>query len=99
MSILNKINEQLKYYTIDIVEPTDNERVLCEDGEYSTKVKGYILRNKETGAAEHSTQLLPGIVFQAQHLDSTLDQLLNPTTPQVDTSALEAMPVEDVVAN
>ena len=97
MKTLDKVNADLQYYTIEVVTAEDNQPVICEDGEYRTTASGYAVRNKESGQVEHTTLLLPGAIFQAQHLDSTLDQLVNPQ--ELPTTSLEAMPIEDVVAN
>ena len=89
--ILTRVNEGLKYYE---VQYWDREGVVCEDGEIRVR-PGYHVVNTVTKVHEHTTTLLPGAIFQAQHLDATLDGLLNPQ----ETYALEEMPMDDVVAN
>ena len=89
---LAKFNDGLTYYAVEQVG--DNVPVLCEDGDYHSNRGGYAVVNKETGVREHTTLLLPGALFQAQHLDSTLGALLANDTPD-----LADMPVEDVTVN
>lgn len=90
---LNKINKSMKYYE---VECTKDNPILCEDGEYRVR-PGYVVRNKTTDVIEHTTMLLAGAIFQAQHFDNTLESLLAAEEPKMET--LLDMPVEDVVAN
>lgn len=97
MTILNKINdlnEELKYYVIEL-----SEFAIGEDGNYlrgsGDNLAGYAVRNKESGVVEHTSMLLPAIIFQAEHLDSMLDSLLN----KEDTPTLESLPVDDVLPN
>ena len=93
MELLNKINEELKYYE---VQRRDDVPIMCEDNEYRVRY-GYIVYNTEAGVIEHTTTLLPGAIFQAQHLDSMLEGLLNPA--EQPEFGLAQMPMEDVVAN
>jgi hypothetical protein len=93
--MLTKANNELKYYEIRMIKVVDGVPIMCEDGEYR-KRNGYSVYNKETDTHEHTTTLLPGAIFQAQHLDATLDGLLNPV-PIPD--GLADMPVEDVQFN
>ena len=88
--ILTKVNSDLKYYEVIVID--GEHPVICEDGEYR-KRKGYGIINKLTDVVEHTTVLMAGAIFQSQHLDSTLEGLVNPSQSMV---ALEDMPVEDV---
>jgi hypothetical protein len=90
LQALEKYNKSLTYY---VVEPT--ERALQEDGR--SLGPGYAAINTLTGVAEHTTVMLPGIFFQASHLDSMLASLLS-DTPAIG-SELTDMPLEDVVPN
>lgn len=95
--VLTSVNADLKYYEVITIGDQDNTPIICEDGEYRVRA-GYGVRNLLTGVVEHTTTLLPGAIFQSQHLSATLDGLLNPVPAQ--GLALEDMPVEDVtVAN
>lgn len=93
---LSKVNKGLEYYEVGIIDGGDRTPVIGEDGQYHTR-GGYAVRNKATGFVEHTTTLLPGAIFQAQHLDSTLDGLLNP--PATEPPALVDFPTEDTVPN
>ena len=78
------------------VRESDGVSIVGEDGKYTTTHKGYVVVNKETGVIEHSTTMLPGAIFQAQHFNDTLTSLLSP--PEEDEGLLEDMNVpEDVV--
>jgi hypothetical protein len=94
--ILNKVNEDLKYYEVVFLQGTENVPIMCEDGEYRVR-NGYAVYNKLSDTYEHTTTLLPGAIFQSQHLDATLHGLLNPS--EVEYAALDQMPMDDVVAN
>lgn len=93
---LEEINAKLKYYSIE----TSNVAI-GEDGNYligdddGTPV-GYSLINDETDVVEHTSMLLPAIIFQANHLDGMLDSLLN---EKEDTAVAAAAPMDDVVLN
>lgn len=90
MDLLTKINGELKHYHII----AGDFSVLCEDGAYH-KRKGYLVTNRHNDHVEHSTLILPGAIFQAQHLDATLESLINPEPMAVVDPALS----EDVVVN
>ena len=72
---ITEFNKTLTYYTIS---PTP--RALGEDGKYieGEENVGYAVVNNETGIVEHTSTILPGVIFQAQHFDSTLKSLLEP---------------------
>ncbi|MHC4647485.1 MAG: hypothetical protein ACYTBJ_18515 [Planctomycetota bacterium] len=93
---LNKVNEDLQYYQVTHVTAENNVPVICEDGEYRKRA-GYSVYNTLSGVHEHTTTLLPGAIFQAQHLDATLDGLINPKMQEY--PALEDVAMDDVVAN
>lgn len=88
---LNKFNSELKYYTV-----VTADRVIGEEGKYiEGEGVGYAVVNNTTGVVEHTSTILPGVLFQAQHFDSTLKGLLeDPATPDLDD-----MPVLDVIPN
>lgn len=93
---LTTANKGLTHYEVRLILPEDNVPIVCEDGEYRVRA-GYAVWNTTTDVCEHTTTLLPGAIFQAQHLDATLTGLLNPSADYSD--ALVDMPVEDVIAN
>jgi len=66
------VNHGLKYYEII---PTN----ICmgEDGKMieSDSIAGYACVNKVTQVIEHTSTILPGVLFQAQHFDNTLASL------------------------
>jgi hypothetical protein len=87
----------------NVLYETDNyfvlecDNALGEDGKYG--VSGYAVVNKKTDVTEHTSMMLPGAIFQAQHFSDTLDSLLadkGPVAPPIDMSAID---VEDVVPN
>ena len=92
---LNKVNEDLQYYKVMHISE-GSVPVICEDGEYR-KRDGYSVYNTLSGVHEHTTTLLPGAIFQAQHLDATLDGLINPKVQEY--PSLEDVAMDDVVAN
>ena len=93
---LQKLNERMDYYDIELTSGAANEPVIFEDGEYHCR-PGYRVVNRQTGVVEHTSALLPSVIFQAQHLDSMLGELLDPKPLQ---QSLANMVVdEDVVAN
>lgn len=94
--ILNKVNEGLLHYTVEYVGGDDHVPIICEDGEYRVRA-GYAVCNKHTGVREHTTTLLPGAIFQSQHLDATLEGLLNPQ--EVEYPSLEDVTMDDTLAN
>lgn len=91
--VLAKTNDDLKYYEVQF---SDEGSIMCEDGEYRVR-PGYAVVNTLTRVREHTTTLLPGAIFQAQHLDATLDGLLNPQ--EMEYPSLEDVTLDDVVAN
>lgn len=94
--ILTKVNSDLKYYEVVALQGSHNVPIMCEDGEYRVR-NGYAVYNKVSDTYEHTTTLLPGAIFQSQHLDATLDGLLNPES--VEYPSLEDVHMDDVVAN
>ena len=60
------------------VELADGRSIIGEDGKYTQSHGGYVVVNKETGVTEHSTTMLPGAIFQCQHFNDTLVDLLRP---------------------
>lgn len=82
--LLAKVNAKLDYYKIIMVD-----RALEETGTYvEGKDVGYGLINKATQVVEHTSVMLPGILWQATHFESTLKSLLDEEeTP--DTTAAE----------
>lgn len=91
MKELVEFNSKLKYYTV-----VSADRVVGEDGKFvEGEGVGYAVVNNVTGVVEHTSTILPGVLFQAQHFDSTLASLLEePATPELDD-----MPIMDVVPN
>ncbi len=82
-----------------VVEDAAGRSIIGEDGAYTKSHDGYCVINKESGNIEHSTTMLPGAIFQAQHFSDTLESLLNPT-PIEDTDALASLNVgDDIVPN
>jgi len=74
--MLNQINKDLKYYEIILVG-----KALAEDGNYVEGIcVGYGLQNLATGIIEHTSTILPGVMWQAQHFEQTLQSLLEPET-------------------
>ena len=63
-----------EYYKTDKYVVVDEDNALGEDGKYGKK--GYAVINIETGITEHTTMMLPGAIFQAQHFNDTLESLL-----------------------
>ena len=94
--LLTKANEGLKYYEVRFITYDANIPVMGEEGEYMRR-DGYAVYNKVSGVYEHTTTLLPGAIFQSQHLDQTLDGLLNPH--EMEYPSLSDVPMDDVVAN
>lgn len=91
-----KINDGMKYYDIEPTTGAANEPIIHEDGDYHCR-PGYRVVNRQTGVVEHTSVLLPSVIFQAQHLDTMLGELLDPRPLQ---QSLSNMVVdEDVVAN
>lgn len=74
--LYEKINKHMNYY-----EVVDAEDVMLDD---NTRGPGYALVNRITGVTEFTTPLLAGIIWQAQHFESTMDSVLNPIqTPNI----------------
>ena len=70
--LLNKANSELTFYEIVLTQ-----RALGEDGVYvEGDNAGYGLLNKVTGVMEHTSTILPGVMWQATHFESTLTSLL-----------------------
>ena len=74
--MLTKANEGLQYYKIIFVD-----KALGEDSRYvEGPCVGYGLINLATGVIEHTSTVLPGVMWQAQHFEQTLKSLLEPET-------------------
>lgn len=81
------------------VEQADGRSIIGEDGKYTTTHDGYVVINKETEVIEHSTTMLPGAIFQCQHFNDTLVDLLKPAD-EADVVNLQSVDVpEDIVPN
>lgn len=84
-------NNKLTYYTVIVAD-----KVVGEEGTYiEGEGVGYAVVNNTTGVTEHTSTILPGVLFQAQHFDSTLKGLLE----EPDTPTLDDMPVADIMPN
>ena len=93
---ITRLNGELKHYTVSL-----SNRALGEDGRYAeadTPV-GYAVVNNETGVVEHTTTILPAVIFQAQHLDDMLASLVAVEPEGMDETTLDALSVDDVVPN
>lgn len=87
--------EDAALYTTENYEVVLSLDVLGEDGNYAGRI-GYAVRNIETGVVEHTTMMLPGAIFQAQHFNDTLKGLL--AEPEDNVVPLESIDIpEDVV--
>lgn len=70
--MIAKANKSLEYYELRLVDKS-----LGEDGKWvEGKDVGYGLINKATGITEHTSVMLPGVLWQATHFESTLKSLL-----------------------
>lgn len=70
--LIVKANKSLEYYELRLVD-----KALGEDGKYvEGNDVGYGLINKATGIVEHTSVMLPGVLWQATHFESTLKSLL-----------------------
>ena len=87
------VNKDLEFYEI---VPSLN--VLGEEGKLveSDHVVGYAVVNKITAVIEHTSTILPGVLFQAQHFDNTLRSL---TEAPEETLEGESSSQDDVVLN
>lgn len=89
---LETFNSELEYY---VVQPVG--RCVGDDGKYfEGDPAGYGVVNKATGVVEHTSTILPGVLFQATHFDSTLKSLLAPKTV---ADPFDNMPTDDIVPN
>lgn len=92
--IMDKINADLTYYEIATAS-----RAIGEEGKYVSfedVPAGYSITNKLTGVIEHTSTILPGVIFQAQHFDNTLKSFLQTDEkPAAETSE----PTDDVILN
>lgn len=71
-NLLGNANKNLVYYEIVLVD-----KALGEDGKWlEGDSVGYGLRNKQTNIIEHTSVMLPGVLWQATHFESTLKSLL-----------------------
>lgn len=69
-----KINENFELYRI---EPAT--KAMGEDGKYvdgGDTMIGYALVNATTGVVEHTSTILPAVIFQAEHCEQMLKSLL-----------------------
>ena len=91
--LFESINKDLKFYEI-----LPSCSVIGEEGKLieGDEVIGYQVCNRVTGVVEHTSTILPGALFQAQHFDNTLRSLTD--TPE-DAGETEAGPDDDVVLN
>lgn len=82
--LLQAANAELDFYEVMMVD-----KALGEDGNYvEASPAGYGLINKVTGVIEHTSTILPGVLWQATHFESTLKSLLEPEKT-ADTTATE----------
>jgi len=91
--LFEAINKDLKFY-----EVLPSCTVIGEEGKLieGDEVIGYQVCNLVTGVVEHTSTILPGALFQAQHFDNTLRSLTD--TPE-DAVEGETAPQDDVVLN
>jgi hypothetical protein len=75
--LLNKCNEGLQYYEIVLTNECIGEDGSMMINRDETPL-GYALINRTTGITEHTSQVLPAILWQVQHLEQTLTSLLEP---------------------
>lgn len=84
------VNKGLEYYEII---PTN----VCmgEDGKLieGTDIVGYACVNKVTHVVEHTSTILPGVLFQAQHFDNTLRSLTEPEPELEGTASEDVIPM------
>ena len=87
--LFESVNKGLKYYEII---PTNS--AMGEEGKMIEQegIVGYACVNKVTQVIEHTSTILPGVLFQAQHFDNTLVSLT-----AEDEVAEETGPMDDVV--
>jgi hypothetical protein len=94
LDLITAINKDLTIYVIEPTTLAIGEEGKYVDGKGSTV--GYAVVNTITGVIEHTSVILPGVIYQAQHFDNMLRSMLSkgkePTT-------LEEAPVDDVVFN
>jgi len=71
--LFEDINKSLEFYEII---PTNT--CMGEEGKMieATETVGYAVVNKITQVVEHTSTILAGVFFQAQHFDNTLKSLL-----------------------
>ena len=70
--LLNGVNKSLKFYEVVLVD-----KALGEEGKYvEGDPAGYGLLNKITGVMEHTSIMLPGVMWQATHFETTLKSML-----------------------
>jgi len=91
--MLTACNKDLTYYKIVLTN-----KCLMEDGNMSTNQDGtplgYGLVNLASGIMEHTSQVLPAILWQATHFEQTLKSLLNPeTTGPVGVDSNDVIPM------
>lgn len=95
VDLMAALNADLSYY---VIEPStfavgeEGKYVEGEDGE----TVGYAIRNAITGVVEHTSLILPGVIWQAQHFDNTLKSLLQ---KDVVPESIKDAPVDDVILN
>ena len=83
--LLESVNKDLELYEIVLTE-----RALGEDGKYvDGESAGYGLLNKVTGVMEHTSTILPGVMWQATHFETTLKSLTAAEGELADTTAAD----------
>lgn len=71
--LLDLANKDLSYYEVVLVD-----KALGEDGKFiEGDPAGYGLLNKVTGILEHTSIMLPGVLWQATHFENTLKSMLS----------------------
>lgn len=81
------------------VETSVGRSIIGEDGKYTTTHEGYCVVNKDTGVVEHSSTILPGVIFQCDHFNDSLESLLNPQSVDEETILSELNVPDDIVPN
>lgn len=80
---INALNDTLTYYCINVDTSEDQP---------------YTIFNKQLGVVEYASELLPGVIFQAEHLDNMLASLIEDEDAG-QKLALAELPTDDVVPN
>ena len=93
--MLNKINEKLEYYSVELVSKAigEDNRYLVGKGE---EVVGYGVVNKDNGMVEYTTTILPTALFQADYMDKALKSLMtDEPAPEIEAEVAS----DDVLIN